>query len=55
MKKEYESPKVEKVAFDYSDAVVASTSQCIEKYYGSVNPSNGQCKGSYQIEYTNSL
>jgi len=28
MKKTYEAPKVEKMAFDYSDAVVASGSGC---------------------------
>lgn len=28
MKKVYESPKVEKLAFDYSEAVVASGSTC---------------------------
>ncbi len=28
MKKTYEAPKVEKMAFNYSDTVVASTSNC---------------------------
>ncbi len=53
MKKSYESPKAEKMAFDYSDVVVASGDKCIEKYVGTVNPSGGQCKGTFTIEYTN--
>ena len=30
MKKVYEAPKVEKMAFDYSDVVVASKAQCYD-------------------------
>ena len=31
MKKAYETPKVEKMAFDYSDVVVASRVQCTDE------------------------
>ncbi len=53
MKKTYELPKAEKVVFDYSDVVVASDSPCIEIYNGTINPSGGNCKEGWKIEYTN--
>ena len=31
MKKTYETPKIEKMAFNYSDVVVASKVQCTDK------------------------
>lgn len=51
MKKTYESPKVEKVAFDYSDVVVASgTDKCIEILYQSVEISGGKCTQTYEYK-----
>lgn len=53
MKKTYESPKVEKVAFDYSDVVVASgTEKCIEKLFQSVEVSGGNCTQTYEYGTT---
>ena len=48
MKKEYESPKAEKMAFEYSDVVVASNTQCkSETRLGDVG---GNCR-TREIEY----
>lgn len=52
MKKEYEAPKAEKVEFNYSEAVVAST--CAnETHYRNTAPEGEHCSSS-QPYYTKS-
>ena len=45
MKKSYESPKAEKMAFQYSDVVVASGTTCINRtIYSLSNHEGDHCK-----------
>ena len=50
MKKEYESPKAEKMTFDYSGVVVASAGSCIETSvysYEAHGENENRCQTTY--------
>ena len=50
MKKEYEAPKAEKIQFDYSEAVVASASQC--NYFTTLTEVPFGCRERQVIDWT---
>ena len=51
MKKAYEAPTVEKIAFQYRDQVVAASAQCTDQW---VNIGQGSCtSGNAHLERLN--
>ena len=52
MKKNYETPSVEVVKFQYSDQVVAQSGICKVKWTHYPDAS-GQCTGYEKVEYAN--
>jgi len=54
MKKTYETPSIEKIAFQYRDQVVVASTQCGSYYIKEGEYTGGYCEeGNEHLEYRN--